>query len=172
MNGAITIIIKSRLDSTKKQYDAQMTDFKNICETDTEYPWFERTAIEKLEQMADLRVRIEELEYVLQAIDNCEKFVPDVQFQQNVDGIQVKGKVNRLVYENDTYGYHFYIETPISPGSSEYFGYMALKEEFLGAIEDEDIPVDDLTFPFDEFEDKLPEDAWDCEGGMFGDFRT
>ena len=81
MNSTVTIILKSRLESAKKQYDEQMTSFKNLCETDTDYPWFERTAIEKLEQMADTRTRIAELNNILRTIDDCGKFVSDVQFQ-------------------------------------------------------------------------------------------
>lgn len=84
----------------------------------------------------------------------------NVRFVHNVDGIITKGKVNRIQYEDATYGYVFFNETPIEEGCSEYFGYIPLRNEFVDDVSALDVAIPEFVFPFDEAD--LPGDAWDC----------
>lgn len=90
--------------------------------------------------------------------------MPNVRFETKVDGFKLSGKVNRLVFEDHTYGYHFLIETPNEhEGVSDAFAYMTLKDELLNDLAEEGVLNRfDLTFPFDHCETELPDDAWDC----------
>ena len=100
----------------------------------------------------------------------------NVIWQTNVDGLTPSfknRKVNRLGYEDATYGYIFFSEVPVDDiRQLGYYGYTVLRDEMIDDISRiDEITQPELIFPFDGCEDELPSEACECGGCTSGSYQ-
>ena len=72
-----------------------------------------------------------------------------MEFYAAGSGRHFPGGVNYLISDD----YTVYVECPVPDGAKEDYGYLRLKKAIPENV------AKDLTFPYDEWEDRLSEDA-------------